>query len=191
MRAAHGWSLGLLVLALVAFVRYGLERQDSAAVRAEIALLEHENRQIGELRAEHERLLAAKVPEAEIERLRNDRAALGRLRAEIRKLEESAERKTVALQTASPGQMPARILSLETAMDGSISLNGAPADDHLIRSLLEEYAKGAELVEIRIRAHPKTTRIDGLKTGLEEIKRVANELGLRTTVRIETTNKRE
>jgi hypothetical protein len=189
MRALHWWSLAVLLLAFAAFARYGLERQDSAAVRAEIALLEHENRQIAELRAEHERLLAAKVPDAEVERLRNDRAALVRLRAEIRKLEESAERKSLALQTPSAGQIPTRILSLETAYDGSLSLNGAPADDTSVRHILEEYAKRAELVEIRIRAHPKTTKIDLLKAILEEIKRVANELGVRTTVRIETSSK--
>lgn len=187
MRAPHWWSLALLALAFAAFVRYGLERQDTAAVRAEIALLEHENRQIAELRTEHARLLAAKVPDAEIERFRNDRAALVRLRTEIRKLEESAERKAIAAQSRMAGQIPTRILTLETTNEGALSLNGAPVDHNSVRHILEEYAKRSELVDIRIRAHPKTTDLKRLKAVLEEIKRVADELGLRTTVRIETS----
>jgi hypothetical protein len=141
---ARGWiTFAIMVVAVAAFARYLLARQESAALRAEIALLQQENDQVARLRAEHERLRAAKISDAELERLRSDRAALARLRAEINALEESAERKASRAQgeTASKA-LPPLVLNLAMAGDGGWLIDGSPADQNALRQLLTDVVLG-------------------------------------------------
>src|SRR5688572_10597772 len=98
MRSLRWISVGLVVVGVIALVRYLIERQESAALRSEIAILRQDRDHAARLRAEHERLVAGKVSDAELQRLRNDRAALNRLRNEINALETNAEQRAKALQ---------------------------------------------------------------------------------------------
>src|SRR5687768_15489021 len=120
MRTLHWLSLAVLALAIALIARYLLARQESGALRTEITLLGHENRQLVDLRKEHDRLLSARVSDAELERLRGDRAALARLRAEINKLEEVAERKARAVREPAVEQLPALVLNVGLASDGGL-----------------------------------------------------------------------
>src|SRR5687768_3537540 len=117
MRALHWISLALLGFAIAAGAWFLLGRQESTALRAEIASLEQENRRLADLRAEHERLLTSRISDAELVRLRSDRAALQRLRTEINQLNDRADRKARAMQEA-PEKQPALVLKLAIAADG-------------------------------------------------------------------------
>ena len=87
----------LLALALVAGASLWLQRQAADALRSEIALLRDENRELAKLRAENERLVAAKLPAAELERLRADHAAVVRMQGEIEALRRSVQEKERAI----------------------------------------------------------------------------------------------
>ena len=185
MRAVRWVTLALLALAIAAFGRYLLERHESAALRAEIALLEHENRQVAELRAKHDRLLATKVADAELEHLRNDRAALSSLRAAIDKLEESAERKMRALQDPVERPFPARIMNLGMGRDGDLLLNGAATDYAALRQLLAECARRSERLDVRFHIRANETPMDQARTTIERIAQWGKELGLPLSLRFE------
>lgn len=95
----HRWlSVLLLALAAVAGAAWLLQRQSGAQLRDEIALLQDENRQLAQLRAENARLVAAQTPPAEVERLRADHAAVGQLRAEIEKLKTQLDERERAVK---------------------------------------------------------------------------------------------
>ena len=185
MRSLRWLSAAVLAIAIVAAARFLLQRQESAALRSEIALLEHENRQLASLRTERDRLLTQKIPGAELERLRNDRAALARLRAEINKLEESAERKARALQEPVVERVPALVLNFGLASDGGLLLDGVPADQNAVRQLLTGFAQRSERVEIRLRVDPTENRMELLKTTFESLGRLGKELGLKMTLRFD------
>jgi hypothetical protein len=185
MRSWQWLSLVVLALGIATLARYLLQRQESAALRAEIALLEHENRQVAELRAEHERLLAAKISDAELERLRNDRAALNRLRAEIAKLEEDAERKSRALKEPTPEQRSGVMLKLELASDGALLVDGTPMDQASLRQCLAGVATLSVPVEIRFRLDPAEKRTDLLKTTIEGLVGLSREVGLKMSMRFD------
>ncbi len=102
MSALRWLSALLLALALVAGAALLLQRQIAAQLRDEIALLRDENRTLARLRAEHERLTAAQIPAAELERLRADRAAVVQLRAEIEQLKARTDERARA--TAATGK---------------------------------------------------------------------------------------
>src|SRR5260221_11537878 len=103
MSGLRWFSSVLIALALVAGAVLLLQRQSAAQLREEIALLREEHRGIARLRAENQRLLAAQLPEAELERLRSDRAAVVRLRGEIEKVKNGvqAQETELAQQAAS------------------------------------------------------------------------------------------
>ena len=185
MRSWKWLSLAVFALGIAVIARYLLQRQESAALRAEISLLQHENRQVAELRAEHERLLAAKIPDGELERLRNDRAALNRLRAEITKLEESAERKSRALKEPVPDQRSGLVLKLELASDGGLLVDGTAMDQTSLRQRLAEMATLSVPVEIRLRLDPSEKRTDLLKTTIEGLVRLSREVGLKMSMRFD------
>lgn len=90
MTAMRWISTASFAGAIVAGAAWWLQRETTAALRSEIALLHEEQRTLAGLRAEHERLLASQVPEAELARLRSDHAALLRLRGEIEQLQARA-----------------------------------------------------------------------------------------------------
>ena len=82
------WFLiALLAAGAVVF----LQREAAASLRSELALLRDENRELARLKAEHERLRAAQLPPAELDRLRADRAALLQLRSEIEAMRRRAD----------------------------------------------------------------------------------------------------
>jgi hypothetical protein len=178
-------SFAILVVAIAAFARYLLARQESTALRSEIALLQQEKDRVGQLRAEHERLRATKISDAELERLRSDRAALGRLRAEITTLNESAERKASRAQEAGSRPLPPLVLNLAMGSDGGWLLDGIPADQNAMRQLFTDLARRSEQVEIRLRLEPNEKRLDLLKQTIEGIMRMGKEVGLRLTLRFE------
>jgi hypothetical protein len=185
MRALHWVSLAVLAFAIAMFARYLLQRQEADSLRIEIASLEHENRRLADLRTEHDRLLATKVSDSELERLRNDRAALGRLRAEINKLNESADRKARAVQEPASEKQPALVLKLAIANDGGLLLDGVPADQNGIRQLFTQLARKSEEVDIRLRVDPNETRVALIKTTMEGIVTMGKEAGLRMSLRFE------
>jgi Tfp pilus assembly protein PilN len=86
MSALRWLSALLLALAVVAGAALLLQRQATAQLRDEIALLRDENRELARLRAENKRLAAVLPVATELEQLRADRAAVVRLRGEIEKL---------------------------------------------------------------------------------------------------------
>jgi len=100
-------SVLLLALALVAGAALWLQRQQSAVLREEIVLLREENGEIARLRAERERLMAAQVSAAELERLRADRAAIVRLRDEIERLKAQTDEKARSVAQATAPLIPA------------------------------------------------------------------------------------
>lgn len=97
--SALRWLSALLVaLAVVAGVALWLQRQASAQLREEIALLREENASLGRLRGENAQLVAAQVSAAEVERLRADHAAARQLRAEIDQMKTRVDGRERALQ---------------------------------------------------------------------------------------------
>jgi small-conductance mechanosensitive channel len=185
---ARGWiTFAIMVVAVAAFARYLLARQESAALRAEIALLQQENDQVARLRAEHERLRAAKISDAELERLRSDRAALARLRAEINALEESAERKASRAQgETAPKALPPLVLNLAMAGDGGWLIDGSPADQNALRQLLTDFARRSEQVVVRLHLDANEKRTELIKQTVEGLVQLGKEVGVKFTLRIET-----
>jgi len=186
MRMVHWATAIVLVVAVTAFARYFLLRQETAALQAEIAMLRQENGQLAELRAEHSRLLASRISDTELERLRNDRAALTRLRAEINKLEESADRKTRAVQQPAARTPAGTILNVGLTSSGGLMLNGTPTDQAALRQLLSGFAARSEPVDIRVQVAPRETPMTVVKETIDGISRLAKELGLRMSLRFET-----
>ena len=84
---------GSLVLALIAGGGYWLKREEAAAVRREIGLLEEELARLTQLESERTQLKSSLPATAEIERLRSDRAAVVRLRAEVEELRSRLEKR--------------------------------------------------------------------------------------------------
>lgn len=83
----------MLALAVVAGAGFALQRQAAAALREEIVLLRDEQRALARVRAENEKLKAAQIPAAEVERLRADRLAVLRLRTEIEAMQARAAKR--------------------------------------------------------------------------------------------------
>ena len=186
MRPLHWLSLGMLAVAIAVAARYFLQRQETAALRTEIAILKQENGQLAELRAENSRLVANKISDPELARLRNDRAALTRLRAEIDKLEETADRKARAMQQP-PGQTSVgTVLNVAVASNGTLTLNGAAADQAGLREMLTGFAARSEPVDIRVQVVPKDTPMSVIKETMDGIAKVAREVGLRMSLKFET-----
>lgn len=186
MRPLHWLSLGILAVALGVAARYFLLRQETAALRAEITFLRQENGQLAELRSENSRLLANQISDTELVRLRNDRAALTRLRAEINKLEESADRKTRAVQQAAQRTSPGTVLNVALASNGALLLNGTAADQAALRQTLTGFAARSEPVDIRVQIVAGDTPLSVVKETMEGIAKVGREVGLRMSLKFET-----
>ena len=187
MRALHWISIALLGFAIASGAWYLLRRQESIALRAEMVSLQQENRRLADLRAEHERLLATKISDSELARLRNDRAALQRLRAEINQLNESADRKARAVQEPGSEKQPALVLKLAMGTDGGWMFDGVPADDQGIRELFARLAGRSERVDIRFQVDANERRTDLMKEKLNRIADWAREARLGMSFRVERT----
>jgi hypothetical protein len=188
MRPLRWLTLAMLIVAVAAFARYLLARQESAGFRSEIALLAQENKRVGRLRAERARLEKEKVPDAEVERLRTDRAALARLRNEINTLEENADRIARTAGEAGANE-PALRLDLRLGNDGTLLLEGSPIDLNLLRQRLAAFSRSSERVEIRLGVLNADTPTEVIKGTAERISKMGRELGVRLMLRMERAAK--
>jgi hypothetical protein len=184
MRATHWFTLASLIVAVALFARSFLHLQESETLRAEIGFLQQENRQLDELRAGNARLRASRIPDSELERLRNDRAALGRLRTEINRLEESADRQARAAKAyGSKVWRPPLVLRAAISGGGGVEVEGAPADEAALRDLFARLAQQEEKVEIRVNAMSSEIPKEQLMESLNLIARTGKEAGLRVSLR--------
>ena len=186
MRSLRWISVGLVVVGVVAFVRYLIERQESAALRSEIAILQQEQDRVARLRAENERLIAGKVSDAELQRLRGDRAALNRLRNEINVLETNAEQRAKAIQEPAGAKAAAQRLILSVASDGALVLNDAPVDQNSLRPHLAKLIGKTEWVEVWLRVAASNTSRDVIKSTMDAISDLGKELGVKVSFRLDS-----
>ena len=184
MHARHWITLGLLVAAIAGFGRMVIERQETTALRSQIEILQQEVKRATQLRAERERLMAEKVSDAELQRLRADRAALVRLRNEISALEANADRMTKTIHEPN-AKGAAHSVKLSLAGNGGLSLDGEPIDQSVLRQHLSQYAGKPEPVEISLQLASAQTSTDALKSTVEGIVRLSKELGLKFSMRFE------
>ena len=184
MHAVRWATLVLLAIAIAAFARFWIARQEAAALRAEIAYQKQQHGRLAALRSEHDRLRAEKVSDEELARLRNDHAALVRLRGEITRLEETAEQKERALKER-PAPLPALRLDLGLAADNGLLVDGVSAKPEALRELLTRFAERSESVDIRFRYDPADGRIALVKETVDGISQLARQLKLRMTLRLE------
>jgi hypothetical protein len=101
MSALRWLSALMFALAVVAGAALLLQRQAAAQLRDEIALLRDENRELGRLRAEHQRLVAAQPTAAQLDAIRADHAAVVRLRSEIEALKARTDETARAVEQAT------------------------------------------------------------------------------------------
>jgi hypothetical protein len=104
MSGARWISGGLGALAVAAGAAWWLQRQETDALRTEIALLREERGEWEKLQAENRRLAAQGASAEEVARLHADHAAIGRLRAEIEALKAKTE--VAAQQVAAEKRGP-------------------------------------------------------------------------------------
>ena len=193
MRALRGLWFVLVGLAFVAGGALLLQWQAAQALRSELALVRLENREIERLRAEQERLKAAQITPAELERLQADRSALVRLRGEIETLQKRADergRETANSQAKAPAspapRVPALILKLGVGGDGNLSLDGGPLDLNALRQRLAAVVGSTEHVEIRLQMPAENfAQKDALKRSMNALKGLTAELGLRVMIHID------
>lgn len=93
MKTLYWWGVlgGLAVMLGLGMAWQRLQRQP---MQAEIEVLRDQQQEIGRLQAQRAKLIAAQVPEAEMQRLRNDRVAIARMRREVESLRAKAELKS-------------------------------------------------------------------------------------------------
>ena len=187
MSAARWISAGLVVFAVVAGAGLWLQHETSAALRGEIRLLQDERKTLERLRAEHQRLIAAQVSDAELARLRSDRAALMRLRDEIERMKSRAEQMGSAEPAAQKSAhverpvTPALTLHLGVQQNGNLKLDGTPVDlNHEIRQRLAALRRG-DFVKVRFDA-PDAPYLGFMKQRVNELMALAKEFGLRMEV---------
>jgi hypothetical protein len=184
-------SFALFGLAAAAGGGLLLQRQASEALRGELELVREENGALARLRAEHERLAAAQPTAAELARLREDRAALVRLRDEIEKLKQradsgDAEANRLAAKPLRSPPPPAATVTFGVGTDGRLSLDDTPLEPNAVRQHLAGFVGKADRVEIHLEmpADPRA-QADDMKRNIESVFRMAQELGLKTTVRFD------
>ena len=188
MSATRWISAGFLGFAVLAGGGLWLQHETSAALRGEIRLLQDERKTLERLRAENQRLTAAQVPDAELARLRADRAALLRLRDEIDRMKSRAEQMGSAQQPAqTPAKAelpPALTLHLAVQQNGNLKLDGTPVDlNYEIRQRLAALRRG-DIVKVRFDA-PDAPYVGFMKQRVNELMALAKELGLRMEIKFE------
>ena len=161
MNAFRWFSALLLALAVVAGAAWWLQRESAAQLRGEVELLRDESRRFAALRAENAKLRAAQPADAELARLRSDRAAVVQLRAEINALNDSLQKRESAL-TAVPKLIdrsnpeatsplpPALTLTFDVSRDGRLSSEGKSVNVEALKQRLNQMARG-ERVSFKIR----------------------------------------
>jgi hypothetical protein len=99
-------SVALLLAAMIAAGAWLLERQKTAVLRDQIALLREDERELGRLAADNARLKAQLPTEAELSALRADRAAATKLRSELNALQEKITRAEQTQQVREAAARP-------------------------------------------------------------------------------------
>lgn len=185
MQARHWIALGLLAASVAGFAGLLIEHQETKALRSQIEILQQENQRAGQLRAERDRLVAGKVSDAELQRLRGDRAALIRLRNEITALEANADRMAKAMEEPATKKAAAHLVKLSLAGNGGLLLEGAPIDQGALRQHLEKFVGKPEHVEISLQLASVGTSTDAIKSAVEGVVKLSKELGLKFSMRFE------
>lgn len=175
----RGFIVVLLTLALVLGALLGLQRQKHAELRTEITLLRDEQREGEKLRAEHRRLLAAQVSPQELAALRADRVIVLQLRDEIDRLRETLrarERSLLADANAAAQPVYAIVLTVAMNTDGTLSLDGAPADATALRRQLADLPRGVSFrLNLPSRA-PNGVPFERLTKEIETVRKVAMDI---------------
>lgn len=96
------WWVMLGGLAVTLGLGMAWQRLQLRPLQAELEVLRDQQQEIGRLQAQHAKLAAAQVPEAEMERLRSDRTAIARMRREVETLRAKAELKSQPASTTPP-----------------------------------------------------------------------------------------
>ena len=187
MNAARWISTVLVLVAIVAGLACWVQRETTAALQSELALLRDDHRVIARLRAEQQRLRAAQVPAAEVARLRADRAALLRLRAEIEQLQARAEQKArpeekavVSTLAERPAALSLKILAAE---DGRLQADGVALDLDALKRRIAALPAG-ERVDLVFRVSGPAAAATS-KATLDGLKAVVKESGHTLTARFE------
>jgi hypothetical protein len=185
------WSL-LAVLGIVMSAVVLLQRETTANLRGEIALLREENGEIAKLKGEGERLAAAQPTSAELERLRADRAALVQLRSEIDAMKiradqsalEGAQRTTLVgtrEDNPTPGAAKDILVNavwLAFGTDGGLASDGSPLEFAVLRTRLAALGRDAR-VNVIFTLPPKGAPPAVAKATVESVLALAGELGLK------------
>ena len=164
-----------------------LQRETTANLRGEIALLRDEQRELAALRTEHERLVAAQPAAAERARLRAERDALARLRAELETMKQRAARMEAEAARA-PKKPAVSTLALAVGSNGDLSLGGKLLDSAGLKQRLSGLPKGTT-VEIQFTVDPRTSNAerwaDDTKAAIDRLVSLEKELGLKLNFRFE------
>jgi hypothetical protein len=171
--------VGLLIVAAGGALL--LQREATANLRSEVALLRENQRELATLRAERERLIAAQPAPAEVERLRADRTALNQLRAEIDKMKEHAARREVAAANPTRPSVPA--VAIGVGGDGSLSAEGKALDADSLRQRLSGFPKGSR-VDVHFVLDPRAN-VDTTRAAVDQLVAVEKELGLKLNLRFD------
>jgi len=163
MSAFRWLSVLLLALALAAGAAQLLQRQATAQLRGEIALLREEQRELARLRAEHARLMAMQPAPAELEQLRGDRAALERLRGELDQLRARTDEMARAAERAALPLTPVANLrnagrATPAATVETLFWAAANHDSETVASMLSFEPKLRQAVDLFFGALPEAVR---------------------------------
>lgn len=185
MNAVRWFLLGVLAVAVA--VALLLQREVNKNLRSEIAQLREDRAEMARLRAEHEKLLAAQPPTADLERLRADRVALDRLRGEIAKMREHADQTEKRLnekprEAAKPAA--ALVLPLRFERNGTVSSGGNVMELAAVKSRFAGLKKG-DVVEVRISSESGVPA-QAIKAAMEDVREATDDLGLRLRLNVES-----
>lgn len=180
-------SATLMVAALATGAMLWLSRAAADVLRVEIGLLQDESRALARARTEHERLVAAQAPDAELARLRADREALLRLRGEIEQMKTHAQRMAHAQAASREGSKsrvpPAAIFKIAVEPDGQLSVDGVAGGLASLKQQLSALPRG-ERVDIALRRQTGATA-GAMKEAVDALKEAVQASGLALSVRFE------
>lgn len=182
-RTSQGVRWLTITLGVVAFAGAGgwwFQRETTAALRSEVALLREQQREFAVLQVERDRLRGAQPAAAELERLRGDRSALLRLKAEIDELKLRAERLAKAGTDAdrpNPAPATAHAFNITVAADGKLAMAGETIELRALQQTFATLTRG-ESVDIRLAVGEGAKR-EALMESIKVITALANERGLK------------
>lgn len=154
-------------LALVAGALLWLQRQSTEALRTEIVLLREQKAELNQVRAENARLKGALISEADLARLRADRAAVLRLRGEIERTRKDLDQQERALAEQAAEAKTVK-LAMNIGADGEIMVDGAPLDEPTLRRVLGDVPSGSR---VQIDLYPSGPVQGGLSEKTKELLR--------------------